>query len=263
MAARRPAALVTGASTGLGYAIAIGLAEAGYDLAATGLSLAELEPLLAEPAVKRVKVVPLALDLRQEASIDAAFDAAIKSLGTVDLLVNNAGRALIKPAVEITWAEWDDVVDINLRGAFLMAQRFARLAIHEKHCADASGPAPERAYQKVVVNIASTHGMTGIAGRSVYGISKAGLIQMAKMLAIEWAPHGIRVNAIAPTTVMTPSRQALLADPAKRTEMLGRIPLARFPDPSEIAAAVVYLASPAAASVTGHTLLLDGGLTAA
>jgi NAD(P)-dependent dehydrogenase (short-subunit alcohol dehydrogenase family) len=110
--------------------------------------------------------------------------------------------------------------------------------------------------------MASTHGMTGIAGRSVYGISKAGLIQMTRMLAIEWADRNIRVNAIAPTTVMTESRQQLLSDPDKRAAALSRIPSGRFVTPEEIAAAVVYLASPGAASVTGHTLPVDGGLMA-
>ena len=110
--------------------------------------------------------------------------------------------------------------------------------------------------------MASTHGMTGIAGRSVYGISKAGLIQMTRMLAIEWADKNIRVNAIAPTTVMTESRQQMLSDPDKRAAALSRIPSGRFATPEEIAAAVVYLASPGAASVTGHTLPVDGGLTA-
>jgi NAD(P)-dependent dehydrogenase (short-subunit alcohol dehydrogenase family) len=110
--------------------------------------------------------------------------------------------------------------------------------------------------------MASTHGMTGIAGRSVYGISKAGLIQMTRMLAIEWADKNIRVNAIAPTTVMTESRQQLLRDPDKRAAALSRIPSGHFATPEEIAAAVVYLASPGAASVTGHTLPVDGGLTA-
>ena len=110
--------------------------------------------------------------------------------------------------------------------------------------------------------MASTHGMTGIAGRSVYGISKAGLIQMTRMLAIEWADKNIRVNAIAPTTVMTESRQQMLSDPKVRAAALSRIPTGRFATPEEIAAAVVYLASPGAASVTGHTLPVDGGLTA-
>ena len=193
--------------------------------------------------------MPIALDLRSQDSIKAAFEKAAKALGDIDLLVNNAGRALLRPVVEVTDAEWDDVIDTNLKGAFFLSQLFGRACI-------------AKGRPGAIVNMASTHGMTGITGRSVYGISKAGLIQMTRMLAIEWADKNIRVNAIAPTTVMTESRQQLLSDPKARANALARIPSGRFATAEEIAAAVVYLASPAAASVTGHTLPVDGGLTA-
>ena len=243
-------ALVTGASTGLGLAIAIGMARAGYDLAVSARDAARLGELLAQPDIKARNLVPLVLDLREEASINQAFEKAASALGSIDVLVNNAARALIKPVVDVTWAEWNDVVDTNLRGSFFLAQLFAR------HCiAGKRGGA--------IVNLSSTHGQTGIAGRAVYGITKGGLNQMTRMMAIEWAEHDIRVNAVAPTTVVTPSRAVALSNPVRRQQMLSRIPLGRFPEPEEIAAAVLYLASPAAASITGHVLLLDGGLTAA
>ena len=242
-------ALITGTSAGLGRAIAVALAREGYDLALTELGVDALKDTLAEPEIKKRNAVPLALDLRSPDSIKAAFERAAKELGGLDLLVNNAGRALLKPAVDVTDAEWDDVIDINLKGAFFLSQLFGR------HCIARGRPG-------AIVSMASTHGMTGIAGRSVYGISKAGPIQMTRMLAIEWADNNIRVNAIAPTTVMTESRQQMLSDPGKRAAALARIPSGRFATPEEIAAAVVYLASPGAASVTGHTLPVDGGLTA-
>jgi len=242
-------ALVTGTSTGIGRAIALALARAGYDLAITELDIDALAQTLRHPDLKNRKVVPLGLDLRQQDSIAAAFDAATQQLGAIDLLVNNAGRALIKPVADVTRTEWDDVIGTNLRGTFFLTQRFGR------HCIDTRRGG-------AVVTIASTHGMTGIAGRSVYGIAKAGLIQMTRMLAIEWAEHGIRANAIAPATVLTPSRAEMLSDPAARQKMLARIPSGRFVTPEEVAGAVVYLASDAAASVTGQTLALDGGLTA-
>jgi NAD(P)-dependent dehydrogenase (short-subunit alcohol dehydrogenase family) len=244
-----PRALVTGTSTGLGRAIALALARAGYDLAVTELDTAALADLLAHPDMAARTVVPVALDLREEASIRAAYAAAREGLGGIDLLVNNAGRALLKPVVDVTWAEWDDVIAINLKGGYFLAQEFAR------DCLASSRPG-------AIVSVASTHGMTGLAGRSVYGISKGGIIQMTRMLAIEWAAHGIRVNAIAPTTVLTPSREKLLSDPELRSRMLARIPSGRFATEDEIAGAVIYLASPAAASITGHTLPIDGGLTA-
>ncbi len=242
-------ALVTGTSAGLGRAIAVALAQQGYDLALTELSTDALKDTLADPAIAERKAVPVALDLRSQDSIKAAFEKAAKEFGDIDLLVNNAGRALLRPVVEVTDAEWDDVIDTNLKGAFFLSQLFGRACI-------------AKGRPGAIVNMASTHGMTGIAGRSVYGISKAGLIQMTRMLAIEWADKNIRVNAIAPTTVMTESRQQLLSDPKARANALARIPSGRFATAEEIAAAVVYLASPAAASVTGHTLPVDGGLTA-
>ena len=242
-------ALVTGTSAGLGRAIAVALAREGYDLALTELSAAALKDTLADPAVANRKAIPIALDLRSQDSIKAAFDRATKELGDIDLLVNNAGRALLKPVAEVTEAEWDDVIDTNLKGAFFLSQLFGRRCI-------------ERKRPGAIVSMASTHGMIGIPQRLVYGVSKAGLIQMTRMLAIEWAADNIRVNAIAPTTVLTESRQQMLSDPKVRADMLARIPTGRFATPEEIAAAVVYLASPGAASVTGHTLMVDGGLTA-
>jgi 2-deoxy-D-gluconate 3-dehydrogenase len=242
-------ALVTGAASGIGSEIVLALAREGFDLAVAEMSTDRLADLLKHPGLSNRKVVPIAFDLRDDASIAGGFKAARAALGEIDLLVNNAGRALVKPVVDITAAEWDDLMDANLRGAFLLSQCFGRAAIAAKRGG-------------VIVTMASTHGMTGIAGRAVYGIAKAGLIQMTKMLAIEWAEHDIRANANAPTTVLTPSRAAMLADPKAKQAMLERIPPRRFVTPEEVAAAVVYLASPAAASITGHTLLLDGGLTA-
>jgi len=246
---RSRTALVTGTSAGLGRAIAVALAREGYDLALTELDTAMLKDTLAHPDIAKRKAIPIALDLRSQASIAAAFERATTALGQLDLLVNNAGRALVRPSVDVTEAEWDDVIDTNLKGAFFLSQLFGRA------CLAAGRPG-------AIVSMASTHGMTGIAGRSVYGISKAGLIQMTRMLAIEWADKNIRVNAVAPTTVMTESRQQMLNDPKVRADMLSRIPTGRFATPEEVAAAVVYLASPGAASVTGHTLMVDGGLTA-
>jgi 2-deoxy-D-gluconate 3-dehydrogenase len=246
--APRRTAFVTGASTGLGYAIAAALGRGGYNLAVADLDTAMFESLRRDPAVQDCKVVPLRLDLRSEQDIMQAFGTAVEAFGTIDVLVNNAGRTLLRPAVEVSWAEWDDVININLKGAYFLAREFAA------HCIGLGRPGS-------IVNMASTHGLTGLPGRSVYGISKAGLIQMSRMLAIEWARHGIRVNCVAPATALTPSRQQLLDDDARQV-MLARIPSGRFITPEEVAAAVCFLAGQGAASITGHTLPVDGGLVA-
>jgi NAD(P)-dependent dehydrogenase (short-subunit alcohol dehydrogenase family) len=242
-------AFVTGTSTGIGRAIVLALAREGFDLAISELDTGWLDELVRHPDLRARKVVPVRLDLREEASIDAAFAHALDGLGEIDLLVNNAGRSLVKPVIEVEWADWDDVMNTNLRGAFFLSQKFARYCL-------------ARGRPGCIVSLGSTHGIIGIAQRSVYGISKAGIIHMTKMLAIEWAERNIRVNAIAPTTVLTPSREKMLSDPKVRQNMLERIPTRRFATPEEVAGAVVYFASPAAASVTGHTLLVDGGLIA-
>ncbi len=241
-------ALITGASSGIGSAIARALAREGYDLALAELDTGMLKGLLDEPDIKRRKAVAIGVDLRVPEQITAAFEQARAALGPIGVLVNNAGRPLTKPSIDVTPAEWDDVMDINLRGAFFLSLAFGRACMAGGHAG-------------AIVSLASTHGVTGIPKRAVYGISKAGLIQMSKMLAIEWAERNIRVNAIAPTTIMTPSRQQMLADPQVQADMLARIPTGRFATAEEVAAAVVYLVSPGAASVTGHTLMVDGGLT--
>ena len=242
-------ALVTGASTGLGLETALTLARAGYDVALADIRADMLDDAMLHPDLAAVKSVAVTLDLLSEQSIRAGFDTAAEALGGLEILVNNAGRPLLKAAQDVTWAEWDSLMDVNLKGAYFLAGHLAR------HCIAAGKPG-------AIVNIASTHGMTGLGGRSVYGISKGGLIQMARMLAIEWAEHGIRVNCVAPTTVLTPSRQEILPEGERRERAKARIPTGRFPDAWEIAAAVRYLVSDDAVSVTGHTLPVDGGLMA-
>lgn len=246
----RRKALVTGTSTGLGREIALGFAQNGYDVALADRDAAMLDEVMALPELADVNAIPVTLELTSEDSIVAGLHAAIDGLGGLDVVVNNAALALIKPVVDVTWEDWDRLVSVNLKGAYFLSARFAA------HCMAAGQPG-------AIVNIASTHGLTGIAGRSVYGITKGGLIQMTRMLAIEWVEQGIRVNAVAPTTVMTESRAEMLKDHDTRARMLSRIPVGHFPEPSEIAAAVRYLAGAEQVSVTGQVLAVDGGLTAA
>jgi NAD(P)-dependent dehydrogenase (short-subunit alcohol dehydrogenase family) len=249
MAAKR-AALVTGASYGVGAAAACALARDGFDVAVTATKIENLVDTIKALEPLGVRVVPAELDLRNEASITRTAADVVAALGGLDLLVNNAGVNLRKLAADVSLEEWDTVMAVNVRGTFFLTQHVAR-----HFMAEGKGGS--------VVNIASTHALVGAAERSTYGISKAALVGMTRVLAVEWAVHGIRVNAIAPGRLETPSpsRAGKGADRDYMEAMLKRIPLGRQATADEVAAAVIYLASPAAASITGQVLVLDGGLT--
>jgi 2-deoxy-D-gluconate 3-dehydrogenase len=199
-----------------------------------------------------VRSQAFALDLCNAASIDEVVREAGRAFGGLDILVNNAAATMRKAAIDVTAEEWDRVVGANLRGTYFITTAFARLLIG----AGRTG---------CIVNIASAHGLVGAPERSVYGISKGGVVQMTRMLAIEWADKGIRVNAIAPGRLDTasPSRAATASDAAYMQAMLQRIPLHRLTTAEEVAAAVEFLASRQAASITGQVLVMDGGVTAA
>jgi NAD(P)-dependent dehydrogenase (short-subunit alcohol dehydrogenase family) len=250
--ADKKTAFVTGASYGVGAATALALARDGFDVAVSATRAENLDATTARLAATGVRVVALVLDLGSQSSIERAMAGIASAFGHIDLLVNNAGSNLRKLAVDVTWAEWDAVLASNLRGAFFLSQQVGRHLI-------AGGRAG------AIVNIASTHALVGAAERSTYGIAKGSLIQMTRMLAIEWAEHGIRVNAIAPGRLDTrsPSRAARTGDPSYMQAMLARIPLGRLATVDEVAAAVCYLAGPQGASITGQTLVLDGGITVA
>jgi len=245
-----PRALITGAAQGIGAAIAVALAREGYDLALSSTRAAALQKTVREVESLGRRAVALSLDLNDVSGFDKVMAQALGTLGAIDLLVNNAGITIRRAALDVTREDWDAIQRVNLKGPFFMSQWMGRHLVEEGRAG-------------CIINIASTHGLIGYPQRSVYGIAKAGLIQMTRMLAVEWAPHGIRVNAIAPGTVNTPSREShFAADPQAREAIVSRVPLGRFATMEEVAAAACYLARPESAYITGHTLLLDGGLTA-
>jgi len=246
----RKAAFVTGASYGVGAATALALARDGFDIALSATAKENLAGTLGELARLGVRTLPLALDLRSAASIAQAVAQIVQAFGGLDVLVNNAGANLRKLAIEVTAAEWREVMEINVTGTFILTQEVGR------HLMDTGR-------HGAIVNVASTHGLIGAPERSTYGISKGAVIQMTRMLAIEWAAHGIRVNAVAPGRLDTASPSRAGADPKYMAAMLARIPLHRLATAQEVAGAIVYLAGPQAQSVTGQVLVLDGGLTAA
>src|SRR5687767_9264485 len=208
----RRTAFVTGASQGLGQEIAVALARDGCDVAVSSRRVERLSDTLGLIEKAGARAVPVELDVRSEQSMNRAMAEVAGAFGAVDTLVNNAAVTLRATALEMTRAEWDELMSVNLKGVFFMSQLMGRHLTEEKR-------------PGCIVSLASTHGMLGFAGRSAYGIAKAGIIQMTRQLAIEWADHGIRVNAVAPGTVDTPSRaEFFAANPDAKKAMTDRIP---------------------------------------
>lgn len=236
-------ALVTGASRGIGHDLALALAAAGATVAA-GLRAHADAGAFADHA----RVTPVVLDVTDRASIDAAVDRIIGEHGRIDILVNNAGLGANHDALDVTESDWDEMMDVNLRGLFFMTQAVARHMV-------------SRGYGRIV-NMSSQGGLVGIRRHAVYSATKGGVNQLTRVLALEWALHGVTVNAVAPTYVRTPGTAERLDDPEIAGDILARIPAGRFGTTSDVAAAVLYLASPAAGLVTGTVLSVDGGWTA-
>lgn len=240
-------ALVTGASEGIGRDIALGLAQAGADIIVCSRREEKLREVKTEIEGIGRKADLFVLDVRNVAQIESLKSFVLGHFGKVDVLVNNAGFAVTKPTWEITEKDWDDMVDIGLKGLFFCCQIIGSIM-------------GEKKYGKII-NMSSTFSRSSIIGRSVYAAVKAGVSHLTEVLAVEWAPHGIRVNALAPTAVLTPTRAALLqGDVLKR--VVSRIPLGRLATPEDLIGAAIYLASPASDFVTGQTLFVDGGWVA-
>lgn len=246
----RRVALITGASYGVGAATALALSRDGFDIAVTATAIGNLDGTQAKVKAQQTNIAPLELDLCSQDSIDAAIADTMSRFGRLDVLVNNAGAHGRKPALDITRKDWDAMFEPNLTGTFFLTQQFARQLIADGRPGS-------------IVNITSTHAFRGAANRILYGVSKGAVHQLTRMLATEWGPHGIRVNAIAPGRMMTesPSRQETASDPQYVENMIKRIPLHRMASAEEVADTVAYLASESASSITGQVLAIDGGLT--
>ncbi|MCP4627658.1 MAG: glucose 1-dehydrogenase [bacterium] len=242
-------ALVTGAGRGIGKAVALGLARAGADIGLVARTESELN--VAADQVKELgrQAVVAAADLTVTADLPALVSGLAGELGGIDILVNNAGTNIPQDSVDVTEEAWDTVMSINLKSCFFMAQAAGKVMI-------------EQGRGGRIINMTSQTGSVALIKRAAYCASKAGLNLVTKVLALEWGPHAILVNAVAPTFVETEMTKPMLADPQFREYALAKNVLKRFGTPDDVAGAVTYLASPAANLITGHILLVDAGWTA-
>jgi NAD(P)-dependent dehydrogenase (short-subunit alcohol dehydrogenase family) len=239
-------ALVTGAGRGIGRDLARALAASGATVLAGVRDAGTADVDWTAPGGGRVE--PIRLDVTDVKGTRAAVDAAVATYGRIDILVNNAGLGANHDALDVTEADWDDMMAVNLKGLFFASQAVGRHMV-------------ARGYGRIV-NMGSQAGIVGIRRHAVYSASKGGVNLVTKVLALEWAPHGVTVNAIAPTWIYTPGTAERLDDPAFLAGVLARIPVGRVGTTADVAAAVVFLSSRASGLVTGAILPVDGGWTA-
>ena len=242
-------ALVTGAARGLGRAISLALANAGADLALGLRDINTGDSLAKEIRAMGRKALPLQMDVTDLGQISSAVEKTVSEFGRLDILVNNAGIAPENLAENYTEADFDATLAVNLKGTFFASQAAGRVMIRQK--------------RGRIINLSSQAGSVALPGEPIYCMTKAAISHLTKCLAVEWGKHNITVNTVAPTFISTPGTDAALADPAFRADVVERIAaLHRIGTPSDVTGAVVFLASPAASLITGHTLLIDGGWTA-
>jgi NAD(P)-dependent dehydrogenase (short-subunit alcohol dehydrogenase family) len=242
-------ALVTASARGLGRSIALALANAGADVA-LGLRVRENDAGLAQE-IRNLgqRTLPLQMNLAHLDQIHSAVDEAVTHFGRIDILVNNAGIAPTNLAENVAEQDFDRTLQVNLKGTFFTSQTVGRIMIKQK-----GGK---------IINMSSQAGFVALPAESVYCMTKAGIVHLTKCLAVEWGKYNINVNAVAPTFIHTDGTAPVLKDPGFHDEVVERIAaLHRIGEPVEVAGAVVFLASPAASLITGHTIVIDGGWTA-
>jgi gluconate 5-dehydrogenase len=240
-------ALVTGTSRGLGQYFARALAKAGADLVITSRTLDSLAPFEAEIKTLGRRVLPLELDVRDQKSIEKMAADARAAFGQIHILVNNAGCNVRKPALDVTWDEWNLILDTNLRGSFFVAQAVARDMV-------------ERGYGRII-NIGSVTSVCGYAGLGPYSASRGGIRQLTMSLADDWGSRGVTVNCLAPGWFRTEQNKVLYENQEWVEYISDRIPVKRPGKPNDLDGAVVFLASEASRYITGQILLVDGGIS--
>jgi NAD(P)-dependent dehydrogenase (short-subunit alcohol dehydrogenase family) len=241
-------AVVIGATSGIGRAIAVGLADAGADVIPTGRREALAMEVAGEVEKKGRRSLVTVVDVTSNSSVAALADVVIEKFGHVDILVNAAGRTVRRATLDVSDDEWEDILDTNLTGMLRACRAFGRHMI-------------ERRYGRII-NIGSLTSLVALHEVAAYGASKAAVAALTRSLAVEWAPHGVCVNAILPGVIRTALNEGLLDGTDRGKELLVRTPMRRFGMPEEMAGAAVFLASEAASFVTGHLLAVDGGFLA-
>jgi NAD(P)-dependent dehydrogenase (short-subunit alcohol dehydrogenase family) len=241
-------ALVTGASRGIGRYLAAGLAKYGAHVIVTGRTISQLEEAAQEVRQLGRQCLVVPMDITRPSDIRAGVEKAFEHFGRIEILVNNAGINIPKPALEVTEEDWRRVIDSNLTGLFFCCQAVGRIMVNQK--------------RGKIINISSQTGTVAIQMRAAYCASKAGVNLLTKELALEWGPHNINVNAVAPTFIETPMTKPMFENAAFKEMVLQKILLGRVGQPKDVLGAVIYLASEASDLVTGHVLLVDGGWTA-
>lgn len=241
-------ALITGGGRGLGETFAYALAAAGADIVVSSRTSGEIEQVAAGIRALGRRAEAITCDITDEASVEAMVSEAVSRMGQLDILVNNAGMNIRKPVLEITFEEWQRVLDTNLNGYFLAGRAAGRVMVAQGH--------------GKVINIGSIFVNTAMPAQGPYASSKGAIMQLTRVMALEWAKNGVQVNLLSPTYFETEMTRPVYADPTRKAFIEERTPMGRWGQPHELAGSLVFLASRASDFMTGQELLIDGGYTA-